>query len=514
MTSSLQTKPGLPKFMEAFKKHRGKRSSLCFLNFLIIAILLASCAPSKSTSIIENMITPLVPTPVPAPTSERPEYAPGELVDYKAQNGDTLPALAARFNTTMDEILAANPIIPREATTMPPGMPMKIPIYFLPLWGTAFQSIPDQAFVNGPAQIGFSTTAFVESTSGWLKNYRVYAGDETRTGAEAIDYVAQNYSVSPELLLALLEYQTGALTQPGAPPGKYILGFRRVNYETPYLQLVIAANILNNGYYGWRAGKLTELELPDGSLMRPDPWQNAGSVALQYYFSRIYSGDKYYASIGPEGLARVYQTLFGDPWADPVTILPGSLQQPELQFPFVAGHLWAYTGGPHTGWGSGQPLSAIDFAPASDTTGCYTVEPDQFATAMADGLVLRSDIDGTVIDLDKDGDERTGWVLYYLHLATDARVPLGKEVKAGEPIGYPSCEGGHVTGTHVHIARKYNGEWILADGPLAFDLEGWVVHNGSQEYDGTLTRGAETVIACQCSDFQSQIMSDIKSQAP
>ena len=38
-------------------------------------------------------------------------------------------------------------------------------------------------------------------------------------------------------------------------------------------------------------------------------------------------------------------------------------------------------------------------------------------------------------------------------------------------------EGGHVTGTHVHIARKYNGEWIPADG-LAFNLEGWVAHDG------------------------------------
>jgi LasA protease len=516
MTSSFRTNPELLKLTAAFRKrkHRGKRSSLCFLNFIVIAILLVACAPNKSTTIIENMITPLAPTPVPAPTSERPEYAPGELVDYTAQNGDTLPALAARFNTTVDEIMAANPIIPSEATTMPPGLPMKIPIYYLPLWGTAFQSIPDQAFVNGPAQIGFSTTAFVESTSGWLRNYRVYAGERTRTGAEAVDYVAQNYSVSPQLLLALLEYQSGALTLPNAPSGKYMLGFRRVNYETPYLQLVIAANILNNGYYSWRAGKLTELELPDGSLMRPDPWQNAGSVALQYYFSRLYSSDQYYASIGTEGLARVYQTFFGDPWAKSVVILPGSLQQPELQFPFVSGHLWAYTGGPHTGWGSGEPFSAIDFAPASDITGCYIVEPDQYATAMADGLVLRSDIDGTVIDLDKDGDERTGWILYYLHLATEARVPLGKEVKAGDPIGYPSCEGGHVTGTHVHIARKYNGEWILADGPLAFNLEGWIAHNGSRAYEGTLTRGAATLIACQCSDFQSQIMSDINYQAP
>ena len=172
------------------QEHRGKGSSLCFLNLLLVAILLASCAPASAPSIIENMITPLAPTPVPAPTSERPKYAPGELVDYIAQNGDNLPALAARFNTTVEEIREANPVIPLDATTMPPGFPMKIPIYYLPLWGTTYQSIPDHAFVNGPAQIGFSTSAFVATTSGWLKNYRVYAGERTRTGAEAVDYIA------------------------------------------------------------------------------------------------------------------------------------------------------------------------------------------------------------------------------------------------------------------------------------------------------------------------------------
>jgi len=458
------------------------------------------------------MITPLAPTSAPAPTSGRPEYGPGELVDYIAQSGDTLPALAARFNTTVDEIMEANPIIPLDATTMPPGFPMKIPIYYLALWGTAYQSLPDHAFVNGPSQIGFSTSAYVASTNGWLKNYRIYAGEKMRTGAEAVDYVAANYSLSPRLLLALLEYQSGALTQPEIPAGKYLLGFKRSFYEGPYLQLVIAANTLNNGYYSWRAGKLTEFELPDKSLTRPDPWQNAASVSLQYYFSRLYSGDKYYASIGPDGVARVYQNLFGDPWVDSTVILPGSLQQPALRFPFRADYIWAYTGGPHTGWGTGEPFAALDFAPASDTTGCVTVGNDEYASAMADGLVVRSDIDGTIIDLDKDGDERTGWVLYYLHLATSARIPTGQEVKAGDPIGYPSCEGGHVTGTHVHIARKYNGEWVLADGPLAFNLEGWVAHNGSQAYKGTLTRGALTIIACECSDFSSQVVSEVSSK--
>jgi len=485
---------------------------IAFTTVIIASLALSACAPSVSTGNLENMITPLAPTSAPAPTSGRPEYGPGELVDYIAQSGDTLPALAARFNTNVDEIMEANPIIPLDATTMPPGFPMKIPIYYLALWGTAYQSLPDHAFVNGPSQIGFSTSAFVASTNGWLKNYRIYAGEKMRTGAEAVDYVAANYSLSPRLLLALLEYQSGALTKPEIPAGKYLLGFKRTFYEGPYLQLVIAANTLNNGYYSWRAGKLTEFELLDKSLTRPDPWQNAASVSLQYYFSRLYSGDKYHASIGPDGLARVYQDLFGDPWLDSAIVLPGSLQQPALRFPFRADYIWAYTGGPHTGWGTGEPFAALDFAPASDTTGCVSVGPDEYASAMADGLIVRSDIDGTIIDLDKDGDERTGWVLYYLHLATGGRIHIGQEVKAGDPIGYPSCEGGHVTGTHVHIARKYNGEWILADGPLAFNLEGWVAHNGRQAYKGTLTRGALTIIACECSDFSSQVVSETSSK--
>jgi murein DD-endopeptidase MepM/ murein hydrolase activator NlpD len=283
------------------------------------------------------------------------------------------------------------------------------------------------------------------------------------------------------------------------------LGFDQLYYETPYLQLVIAANTLNNGYYGWRGGSLLEFVLPDGILMRLDPWQNAASVGLQYYFSRIFSGDKFAQAIGPSGLLQTYVDLFGDPWKTDFKLIPGSLRQPDLLLPFPAGHVWTYTGGPHTGWGTGLPFVAIDFAPSSNFSGCFKVEPAQFATAVADGLVVRSGVDGLALDLDKDGDERTGWVIYYLHLAKDGRALSGQELKAGDPIGYPSCEGGHVTGTHVHIARKYNGEWILADSVLPFNLEGWITHDGAAAYQGTLTRGSLTVTACECSDAPSAI---------
>ena len=140
--------------------------------------------------------------------------------------------------------------------------------------------------------------------------------------------------------------------------------------------------------------------------------------------------------------------------------------------------------------GKGCAIFSAGFCARGRTSGCFEAKQENYAIAMADGLVVRSDVDGLALDLDRDGDERTGWVIFYLHLASSTGAPLGKQVHAGDIIGYPSCEGGEVTGTHVHIARKYNGEWILADGPLAFTLEGWVAHNGSQAYKGTLTRGA------------------------
>lgn len=475
--------------------------------FISVSLILSACGTDASAGglpILEAIeSTPQVPT-----WEGRPEFAPGELVDYTAQTGDTIPALASHFNTSADEIYEANPFIPRDATTMPPGMPMKIPIYYLSLWGNPFQIMPDHTFVYGPSLVGFNTSAFVAAQPGWINDVYAWAGRDNRTGAEIVNYVAINYSISPRLLLALLEYQAGAFSQSQKPKARYMLGFEKVYYESMYLQLVGAANTLNDAYYKWRIGTLTEFELKDGSIVRPDPWQNAASVALQYYFSQMLSADEYRIAVGPEGLFATYSALFGDPWADPVEHMLGSLQQPELRLPFPAGQLWSYTGGPHTGWGLGQPYTAVDFAPPSDKSGCFAVDEKYYATAMADGIVVRSEFGLVVLDLDGDGDERTGWVMVYLHVGTQGRVPTGLSLKAGESVGYPSCEGGRVTGTHIHVSRKYNGEWIPADGPLAFIMEDWVAHNGTRAYLGTLTKGSLTVEACECSDLYSTIKSE------
>ena len=479
------------------------------LLIIILSLVLSACDGSVVANAMPVLLSPtpeITPTP---PWPGRPEYKPGELVSYTAQTGDTLPALAARFNTTVEGIRAANPIIPDGATTMPPGMPMQIPIYYLPLWGEQFQSIPDSAFVYGPATRGFNSAAFLETQSGWFRTHTDWASGENRTGADLLEYVAINFSINPRLLLAILEYQAGGLTKSVKPNYKYLLGYERLYYESVYLQLVGVANMLNNSYYGWRAGTLTEFELYDGSLYRPDPWQNAASVALQYYFAQTLPVNQFRVAIGPDGLNHLYTQLFGDPWTEPVDLIPGSLTQPELRLPFPPGYTWSYTGGPHTAWGVGEPFTAIDFAPPSQFSGCFAVTSNDYTTSMADGVIARSEYGLIILDLDGDGDERTGWNILYLHVATNERALTGQVVKAGDPVGFPSCEGGHTTGTHVHIARKYNGEWIIADGPIPFTLEGWITHNGDSPYQGTLTKGRLIIVASESSDAGSTLQSGL-----
>lgn len=451
---------------------------------------------ATSTATLEPEFTPL-PTRLP--------YEPGDLVDYIAQPGDNLPALASHFNTTVDGIRKANPVIPQDATTMPPGFPMKIPIYYKAFWGSPYKILPDSLFVNGPAQVGFNTDEFIRQHPGWLKDYRQAQLDGMKSAGEVIDIVARNFSISPRLLLTLLEYQSSALSSPEMPRTEYFLNYRNAGYSGLYLQMVWAANSLNNSYYSWRRGDLTEWMLLDGRMNVPDPWQNAATVALQHYFSRMASGKNYEIVIGPRGVAAVYADLFGDPWLSEQPHIPGSLEQPEFLLPFGPGQDWNYTGGPHTGWGKGEPFAAIDFAPTG-VSDCNA--SDSWVLAMADGVVVRSDVDGLTLDLDGDGHDQTGWAIFYLHLDIAYRPALGEKVSAGQRLGHPSCEGGESTGTHVHIARKYNGEWMLADGPVPFTMAGWVVQRGNSVYEGFMTRYSKTVIASTQSEATSLIRAD------
>lgn len=456
-----------------------------------------------------SLITAELPTlpagaPTPTPLPSRPRYAPGTLVDYEAQPGDTLPALAAHFNTTVEAIREANPDLPLSITTLPPGTPLRIPIYYLPTWGPTFKILPDALFVNGPAARDFDVGAFLALTPGWLHKVEAPFEQATYPAAHIVEKIALNFSIDPRLLLALLDYQAGALSDPNPPENlETFLGFEAPQQRGFALQIAHMADLLSHAYYGWRTGELRRFLLKDGTEIHPDPWQNAATVALQYYFAQVLSPRAFWQAVGPQGFFRVYAAWFGDPWRNPPPPhIPGDLRQPPLTFPFPRGQTWSFTGGPHPAWGRMGVWAALDFAPPG-SSGCYVA--DEWVVAMAPGVVARSERGILVLDLDGDGDERTGWNLFFLHLSD--RLPAGTVVPARAPLARPSCEGGRATGTHVHLARKYNGEWIPAWGVLAFNLEGWVVEKGRTPYEGSLRYGTARVTACECGSAATLVTS-------
>ena len=81
----------------------------------------------------------------------------------------------------------------------------------------------------------------------------------------------------------------------------------------------------------------------------------------------------------------------------------------------------------------------------------------------------------------------------------------GTIVRAGERIGHASCEGGYSTGTHLHLARRYNGEWIPADGPLPFVMDGWVSSGDGIVYNGFLSKDGVVVEAWEERRSENQI---------
>ncbi len=449
----------------------------------------------------------IVPTPgLPSPTP-LVDVANTAPILYYAQAADTLPVVAVRFGVNPDEIFSADAISDEGFIT--PGQLLVIPRR-LGNTTSSQQILPDSEVAYSPSATNFDAGAYANEAAGYLSTFKEWhKSTGMKSGAEIIMRVALENSINPRLLLALLEFHGGWVY--GRPENaqlvEYPLGVFLPIEKGLYNQLVWVVNQLSIGYYDYREGRLTEIHFSDGVSARLAPDMNAGTAALQYYFAQRFDSQEWLDAIDPEtGFPALYERMYGNPWARAQTVeplFPPGASQPALILPFGRNWTWAYTGGPHGAWEKDGAYAALDFAPGSSQSGC--VDSNAWVVAAASGLVVRTGPGLVVIDLDGDGYEQTGWVITYLHIATRDRIELGSWVAQGENIGHASCEGGFATGTHIHIARKFNGEWAPADGPLPFNLGGWVAKTGEKAYLGTMTRDGVTITACTCSNFATFI---------
>ncbi len=433
--------------------------------------------------------------------------------DLTLVDPSSLPEISAATTILPSSHPSSTPTIQEQRATLTPFPPSATPTPTSTVGPPPDWLIPDSEIVYSPSAIGFNVLDYLNTVGGFLDTYRQYLMiTKWTTGADIVTRVALENSINPRLLLALLEYQSGCVRGEVEDPDDFqaAMGATQASRLDLYGQLVWAVQVLSEGYYGWRSSTLTEFSLIDGTMINPHPDSNAGTVALSYFFSKLYDSEKYELALDQNsGFPALFADMFGNPWQRALNVeplIPPGLVQPILTLPFGPGKSWAYTGGPHQAFEGSGPLASLDFAPPAAVNGCY--QSEDWVLAMADGLIVRSEIGVVVQDLDGDGNEQTGWVLMYLHIEERHRVALRTYLHVGEQVGHPSCEGGRATGTHVHIARKYNGEWIPADGSIPFVLDGWTAHDGENPYLGTLTRGDEVVTANQYGSYISRISRD------
>lgn len=367
-----------------------------------------------------------------------------------------------------------------------------------PVSGPDYRIIPDSELVYGPALKDFTLETILPANSvlySWAEEVPYTDSDLEYHGDEILEMVSRDYSVNPRLLLALLDYFTADLQ---ADQGVDVLNKPFLKdeptFEGLYRQLSWAANQLNRGYYSHRVGALQRITLKDGVQADISPEVNAGTAALQYVLGLLLDYPDWQLAVSPLGLRVSYLALFGDPFALAVEpLMPPGLTQPRLTLPFDPQEGWYFTGGPHAAWGSGAAWGALDFAPDEGQVGCY--ESHNAVLAAADGWVVRAANGSVVQNIDNHTHEGSGWTILYMHIAERGRVSDGEFLQTGDIIGYPSCEGGPSSGTHLHLARRFNGEWIPADQNLPFNLDGWISSGDGVEYDGWLTRNGWVIKA-------------------
>jgi len=426
-----------------------------------------------------------------------PEPSPPPQV-YTVQAGDTLYGIAARFGCDLEDLIQANQIADPRALRI--GQQLQIPSTQIET-SPDVQLLPNSEFVNSPAYVDFDTAAFCARRGGYLYTYQENVDGEVLTGPEIVSLVVHHYSLGPRLLLAIVEQESGWVTDPN-PSGQALyspLGRRGGGQSSFYWQLAWAADKLSEGYYDWRGRGMPLKTWGDGTTIRYAPTLNAATAGLQYFYSLNTSKSEWEVLVGDGAgsFLETYRRLFGDPFQYAIEpLIPADTASPRLALPWAQDELWFYTGGPHGAWNDGSAWAAVDVVPDEGYLGCQMAST--WATAAAEGLVLYSQEGEVLIDLDEDGHVETGWVLFYLHVASQDRVAVGSQVRQGDPIGHPSCEGGFSESTHLHFARKYNGEWIAADGPLPLVLSGWQFSSSGVPYDGTASRGGQERTACEC----------------
>ncbi len=283
--------------------------------------------------------------------------------------------------------------------------------------------------------------------------------------AEIISHWSGYSSISPKIIITIIEHQTGLLT----------------NFDASSLEKPLGKLSTQNGFSN---------QVKDVAIRIADSYyqsRNNSTVTVESIMQNILSLNTGEMRKSPKSFETTYFTLFPGEversvgqsgiQADegPQQIPPDNL----LQLPYPVGESWRF-GGSHVSSGSGiHPQASLDFFTGSGGWGSNT-SPYWVSSATAGTAIRHSSCSVEVIH------PLAEWSTSYYHL-DNVQVTTNQSVAINTPLAnYANteaqalCNGGSSTGPHLHFSLKQNGAYYHLDG---VKLSGYSVHTGRYSYD-------------------------------
>ncbi|RDH42249.1 M23 family metallopeptidase [Zooshikella ganghwensis] len=298
--------------------------------------------------------------------------------------------------------------------------------------------------------------------------------------AEVISHWSGFTSISPKVLLALMEQQSGIITNSSATEADLQSPFGNLSVKVGFdVQIEIIAKRLAKLHYHPSKSSASL------NAQTADTLQLNQAQTINQLFTQNEASGEFTTTSDASNLQRfieTYNRLFPNELSNSTTSLTehNYVQLPPdsmFQLPFPVGEYW-HIGGAHTNTGSGnRPLSSLDFNNGgnwgSDTS-------NQWVSAAASGVAKVHSSCSLEIT------HQNGWSTHYYHLS-NIKVRTGDQVSINQPIAnYASnksqalCNGGHSTGPHQHFSLKLQGRYIHLND---VSLSGYKIHTGRGSYD-------------------------------
>lgn len=287
--------------------------------------------------------------------------------------------------------------------------------------------------------------------------------------AETLSHWSGYSGISPRVLLALMELQTGVLSSPQPSAARLERPFGTLVATTGFsAQLRDVAETLRDAMY----------DAADRSTGGPVALSTGNPLRTLYALAGTESVRA--AQLADIGFVDVYRRLFAtEPTQVSRTAQPRADAPPTnlLQFPYPLNARW-YVGGAHTNSGSGSfPMSSLDVG----VGGWWGSDQSRnWVSASAAGKFKRHS--SCMAEIVHDG----GWSTTYYHLM-NIRPATGDTVTANDPIANPAnslvqalCNGGASTGPHLHWSLKSNGSHHHLNG---ITLSSYVITATGSSYD-------------------------------